>query len=119
MKNEILCSLDKRKAVVMILLDLSAAFDTVDFDIFDDRLVQSFGIDGSVRNWIVSYLRDRTSKVNISGHESSEHSLKFGLPQGSVVGPGIFTFYIYPLSKIIQHHNLTYHIYADDIQIYI
>ena len=52
-------SLDNRKAVFLILLDLSAAFDMVDFDIFDKRLTQCFGIHGNVINWILSYLKDR------------------------------------------------------------
>ena len=62
---------------------------------------------------ILSYLKDRKSQVCIAGHKSSEHALKFGVPQGSVVGPGMFTYYTYPLGKIIQSHNLKYHIYAD------
>ena len=118
-KNDILCALDNRKAVFVILLDLSAAFDTVDFDIFDKRLTQCFGIYGNVKSWILSYLKDRKSQVCIAGHKSSEHALTCGVPQGSVVGPGMFTYYTYPLGKIIQSHNLKYHIYADDTQIYI
>ena len=60
------------------------------------------------KNWILSYLKDRKSQVCI------------GVPQGSVVGPcRMFTYYTYPLGKIIQSHNLKYHIYADDTQIYI
>ena len=101
------------------MLDLSAAFDTVDFDIFDKRLTQCFGIHGNVKNWILSYLKDRKGQVCIAGHKSSEHALKCGVPQGSVVGPVMFIYYTYPLGKIIQSHNLKYHIYADDTQIYI
>ena len=117
-KNDILCSLDNGKAVFLVLLDLSAAFDTIDYRILEDRLT-ALGVDGMANRWIMSYLQDRSSQVSISGEQSSKHTLKFGLPQGSVVGPGMFSYYTYVLGKIILRHNLKYHRYADDIQIYI
>ena len=62
----------------------------------------------------------KTGQVCIAGHKSSEHALKFGVPQGSVVGPGMFTYYTYPLGKIIQSHNIKYRISMQmDTQIYI
>ena len=59
MKNDILCALNNKKAVYLVLLDLSAAFDTIDFDILHERLANSLGINGTVRSWIMSYLQGR------------------------------------------------------------
>ena len=107
------------KAAYLVLLDLSAAFDTFDFDILNGRLSNSLKIDGSVRTWILSYLQGRRSRVGIAGDLSEAQTMEFSLPQGSFVGPGMFSYYTYPLGKIIQKHNLKYHIYADNTQIYI
>ena len=101
-----------------IASNLSAAFDTIDFEILNERLAKSLGINGAVRSWILSYLKGRQSQVSIAGDLSKKQTMEFGLPQGSVVGPGMFSYYTYPLGKIIQKHKLTYHIYADDTQIY-
>ena len=56
-KNDILCSLDNKKAVYFVLLDISAAFDTIDFDILNERLANSLDINGTARSWILSYLQ--------------------------------------------------------------
>ena len=117
-KNDILCALGNKKAVYLVLLDLSEAFDTLDFDILNERLSNSLGIKGSVRTWILSYLQGRKSQVGIAGEFSEAREMDFGLLQGSVVDPRMFSYYTYPLGNIIQNHNQKYHIYADDTQIY-
>ena len=72
-KNDLLCSLDNNKAVLMVLLDMSAAFDTVDHDILLDRLESKFGIKHMVKSWFSTYLRDRVTKVSIDGDFSDNH----------------------------------------------
>ena len=117
-KNDLLLSLDNDKAVLMVLLDMSAAFDTVDHDIMLQRLTTSFGIHGSVKSWFRTYLKDRITKVCIDGDFSAEHTLKYSLPQGSIIGPHGFILYTSPVGDIIRSFNISFHAYADDVQMY-
>ena len=100
------------------MLDLSAAFDTLDHDIMLNRFQHRFGINGIVLQWYSSYFRDRTNHVSISGSNSGDIVLDYGVPQGSVIGPCSFTMYIVPIGDILREHDINFHIYADDIQIY-
>ena len=117
-QNDLLMSMDGNNVSVLVLLDLSAAFDTVDIDILLDRLRDCFGITGNVLSWFKSYLTGRYQRVSINGQLSSSSLLHFGVPQGSVLGPILFSIYTSPLCQIIERHNLSYHIYADDTQLY-
>ena len=117
-QNDILMSIDRGDAVLLILLDLSAAFDTVDHHTLITRL-QTIGISGNVLKWFQSYLKDRHQSVTISKHSSSRHRLNQGVPQGSVLGPILFSICMIPLARIIERHNLSGHYYADDTQLYI
>ena len=89
----ILMALDSRKCVILLLLDLSAAFDTVDHEILLRRLHCKFGIKGKAHAWLRSCLTVRTQFVRITGTNSSVHYLKYGVPQGSVVGPLLYLLY--------------------------
>ena len=89
-KNDILHSLDKSKAVLMVLLDMSAAFDTVDHDILLQRLHTQFGISSTVNTWFSTYIKNRTTKVSIKGDFSRHHVFNYSIPQGSIVGPLAF-----------------------------
>jgi len=100
------------------MLDLSAAFDTVDHSILLDQLAGDFNITGSVHNWFQTYLKNRTSRMCIKGAFSDFVDLIFGVPQGSVIGPQAFVYYTRRVGQIIESHQLRYHIYADDVQIY-
>ena len=117
--NDILLSLDRRDNVFLLLLDLSAAFDTVNHSLLLSRLKNSFGITGTVLQWFHSYLSGRSQFVEINDTKSSVRDLTVGVPQGSVLGPILYLLYTTSLSEIIRNHGLDYHFYADDTQLYI
>ena len=102
-----------------MLLDLSAAFDTIDHDIFLDRLKSNIGLSDKSLGWFRSYLKDRLQCIVIDGVTSEPVNLKYGVPQGSVLGPILFTIYTSPIGEIARKYNVEIHIYADDTQLYI
>lgn len=117
--NDLSIAKDNGRVSLVIQLDLSAAFDTVDHSILLRRLNARFGFDDKVLYWFSSYLSDRTQFVHISGTQSHSMQLECGVPQGSVLGPLLYTLYTTPLSDIIESYNLEHQIYADDTQLYI
>ena len=118
-QNDVLRALDRRNEVILILLDLSAAFDTIDHNILIHRLRCRFRIDGTVLEWIKSYLKDRTMRVCVGSAVSEAQSVECGVPQGSVLGPILFSLYVAPLEDIIVKHGLDSMFYADDSQLYV
>ena len=110
--------LDSGGIVVLIMLDLSAAFDTLDHVIMLDRLEHMFGIQGRALSWIRSYFQGHTQCVDVDRSKSSRVQLHFAVPQGSILGPKKYT-YSKPIGNIIKDHNMDYMAYADDSQIYI
>ena len=116
--NDILRALDKGECVFLVLLDLSAAFDTVDHDKLKHHLEQEFGVTDGALQWLNSYLQNRQQAVLVRGVESSERTLAYGVPQGSVLGPELFKDYITPLASLIQSFGINFHGYADDTQLY-
>ena len=117
--NDILRAIDNKKEVVLVLLDLSSAFDTIDHDILISRLRTQFGFSGTVLSWFKSYLTNRSQRVVINNTISTSQPLAHGVPQGSVLGPLLFILYFAPLQDIIRSHDLDCMMYADDSQIYI
>jgi hypothetical protein len=117
--NDILCDIDDRKCVLLILLDMSAAFDTVDHSIFLNRMQYDFGICGSANEWLKSYFTDHQQAVIINGATSHLTELKSGMPQGSVLGPKGYPPYSAYIFTIARKHGVNMHMYADDTQLYI
>jgi len=109
----------KQQVSCLCLLDLSAAFDTIDHDILLQRLATWFGITDVALSWFRSYLLSRTSLVAASGFKSSSFSVPRGVPQGSVLGPLLFIMYTTPLSSLISNSSVSHHLYADDTQLYL
>ena len=116
--DDLLHALDVGDVSVLTLLDLSAAFDTIDHSILLHRLSSLYGISGSALSWFESYLTDRTQAVMVDNLTSTSSPLSFGVPQGSVLGPVLFILYTKPLSSLLQSHSIPHQSFADDTQLY-
>ena len=109
--------MDDKELVFLTLLDLSAAFDTVDHHILINRLRNYFGITEGAIEWIQSYLHDRTQKVIVNGRESSPQLLECCVPQGSVLG-FVVLFRLYQATGSSLHSlGFQFQLYADDSQL--
>ena len=106
--------LSERKAVILVQLDLSAAFDTIDHAALILLLEQRFGVKGVALKFFKSYLSNRTYSVKIKHVKGGKVILVYGVPQGSILGPLLFILYIADLPALVAKHNISAHCYADD-----
>ena len=105
--------------VLLVLIDLSAIFDTVDHSVLLRRLQTSFGISGAPLDWFKSYLSARSQRVFIPGALSDNLPLDWGVPQGSCLGPLLYSIYFSKLFNIIERHLPNSHCYAGVSLIYL
>ena len=108
--NDLLAALDVNHISLLSLLDLSAAFDTIDHSILLSTLHRTFGISGTALSLFQSYLYDRIQVLSVNGASSAPATLNFGVPQGSVLGPILFILYTHPISEIVSCHSPSHHI---------
>ena len=118
-QNDLLLAMEQKKITALALLDLSAAFDTVDHTILAERLKTYFGLGGKALSLMQSYLSGRTQSVEIGDYLSPPVNLTTGVPQGSILGPLLFSLYMAPLEEKLKVEGVQFHFYADDTQIYL
>jgi hypothetical protein len=116
--NDILLQLDKKQGVALVMVDLSAAFDTVDHDILLEVLRNKFGVQDVAHKWFSSYLRPRHFTVSVKGHLSKKMQLDFSVPQGSCAGPVLYTTYASTLPEAFSNDSIHISGYADDHAFY-
>ena len=117
--NDLLQAADRGEVSLLCLLDLSAAFDTVDHELLVKRLECKFGIVGQPLEWIKSYLTGRSFSVKYQSEMSSTVKLVCSVPQGSVLGPLLFILYTSELPEVATCYNIYVHSYADDTQLFL
>ena len=112
--DEVLVGFEQKSGTILILLDMSSAFDTVDINKLLHILEHKINLRGTVLRWFHSFLTGRKQKVIINGQMSELLLTLYGVPQGSVLGPVLFNIYVSSLPSFIQKQGFTSSMYADD-----
>ena len=116
--SDVYTAIDQGQVALLALLDVSAAFDTVDHTILLDRLSISYGISGTAHAWISSFVCGRSQTVHFGGTTSSPSKVRYGIPQGSTLGPLLYVLYTADVAKLVEKLGFKVHLYADDTQLY-
>jgi len=117
--NDLLLAADSGQVSALCLLDLTAAFNTVDHDLLLLRLERQYGLSGVVLLWFQSYLSGRSYRVIYVNRTSSIVYIVCSVPQGSVLGARLFILYTADLADVVQQYHVNFYAYADDNQLYL
>ena len=112
--DEILTGFDEGKCTIMLFIDLSAAFDTIDIDRMIEILADEIGLCGTALKWCKSFLSNRTQRVKINGQYSEQLTIKYGTVQGSVLGPRFFNIYVRSQPRVFRNCGFNTTAFADD-----
>ena len=118
-QHDIVRNLDSGRCVMLVLLDTSAAFDTINIDILLNTLGSRFNIGGTALDWFRSYLTGRSQCVTVGSSSSITTLIYHGVPQGSVLGPVMFNMYTTSIADICMKNHVLFHRFADDTQLYV
>ena len=118
--SDIYSAIDNGKIALLALLDVSAAFDTVDHDILMDRLAESFGVAGDAFDWLASFVTGRTYAVRFGGTTTPLRKVRSGIPQRSILGPYVLLYILYTadVAALVESLGFKMQLYADDTQLY-
>ena len=117
--DDLLTVIDAKNNIILVMLDFSSAFDTINQELLLQKLKKQYGLDKAVLKWFDSYLNNRSFMVKIKDQHSKGRLLRYGVPQGSILGPILFILYVKDLEDIAAKNGLCSHMFADDSQLYL